>query len=102
MNEESNMQALAAQHLDYSKKIGLAPRYCKHCWSPRSVVDPIKGHFSLIHQWFSMVIGDISETYQWFVNGFYPRTLREEHGSTDGLFLLILLLLHTTNFFSGH
>ena len=22
MNEESNMQALAAQHLDYSKKIG--------------------------------------------------------------------------------
>ena len=29
---------------------------------------------------------------------FYPRTLREEHGSTDGLFLL--LLLHTANL--GH
>ena len=33
---------------------------------------------------------------------FYPHALREERGSSDGLFLLLLLLLllHTTNFVS--
>ena len=39
---------------------------------------------------------------------FYPRALREERGSTDGLFLLLLLLLllllflHTSKFVSSH
>ena len=35
-----------------------------------TTLDHIKGHFPLIHQWFSMVIGGIPETYQRFVNGF--------------------------------
>ena len=35
-----------------------------------SLLDLIKGHFPLIHQWVSMVIGDIPKTYQRVVNVF--------------------------------
>ena len=39
-------------------------------------LDLIKDSFSLIHQWFAMALGDISETNQWFVSSFFYQPLQ--------------------------
>ena len=66
-------------------------------------VDLIKGHFSLVHQWFAMVMGDISRDLsmvcQWFlltiaVKGFIKGISHNDYNANGDVNVLFFLGLN--------